>query len=140
MTHKRPNKSGLSLADETADASGAERTRLMWGIAAVAGVIAIGFVVQRAQHLDDLARFERDGTPILEAAVAWREQHSKLGCPTISQLIQDDFLPKSAQEGGRRFRILCSADEVHVEQLGEDGHPVAEDALRLNQRITPNEG
>jgi hypothetical protein len=29
---------------------------------------------------------------------------------------------------------------VHVEQLGKDGHPVAEDALRLNQRVEPHEG
>jgi hypothetical protein len=140
MTHKRPHKSGLSEAEAAPGRSDAERTRLKWSVAVIAGVVAVGFLAQRAQQLDELARFERDGTPILEAAVAWREQHSKLGCPTISQLIQDGFLPKSAQEGGRRFRILCSADEVHVEQLGEDGHPIAEDALRLNQQVAPHEG
>ncbi|HEX2878334.1 MAG TPA: hypothetical protein VHO25_02240 [Polyangiaceae bacterium] len=140
MIHKRQHKSGLALAEEAPRRSNADRARLKWSVAVIAGVVAVGFVVQRAQKLDELARFERDGTPILEAAVSWREQHSKLGCPTISQLIQDDFLPKSAQEGGRRFRILCSADEVHVEQLGEDGHPIAEDALRMNQQVAPHEG
>lgn len=137
MANKRSHKSAaVTFANDDA-ANG--RPHLKWTLGGLALVLAIAFLFRRSQQLDDLASFERDGAPILEAAVSWREQHGKLGCPTLSQLVQDDFLPKSAQQGGRRFRILCSADEVHLEKLGDDGHPIAEDALRLNQQTAPQE-
>jgi hypothetical protein len=108
-------------------------------LGALALFLAIAFLFRRSQQLDDWASFERDGAPILDAAVSWREQHGKLGCPTVSQLIQDGFLDKSAQQGGRRFRLLCSADEVHLEKLGDDGHAISEDPLRLNRQTETRE-
>jgi hypothetical protein len=147
MTQKRSHKSFKTpFADVHSDALEPQSTgaskwlRHKWIGGLLLLCVAGWFLVQRSRQLDNLASFERDGTPILEAAVSWRAQHKTLGCPTLSQLIQDRFLPKSAQQGGQRFRILCSADEVHVEQLGEDGKPMADDALRLNQRVAPQEG
>lgn len=140
MTYKRPHKYAQPVSEVDSGSASDVSPRVKWLMGASLLCVAVGFLIQRSRHVDDLARLEREGGPILEAAVSWREQQGKLGCPTISQLIQDRFLPKSAQQGGKRFRILCSADEVHLEQLGDDGRPLAEDALRLNQQVAPHEG
>jgi hypothetical protein len=141
MSINKPTKRSYSAEQiEAAEASSELPGWLKWLVGAAAATLAIWFLVNRSQKLDELASFERDGGPILEAAASWREQHGKLGCPTLSQLIQDRFLPKSAQEGGKRFRILCSPDEVHLEKLDDNGHPIAEDPLRINQHVAPHEG
>jgi len=138
--HKQSRRFSTVDVSDDYEVSDRSRSWLKWIGGSAALVLLIMVIVQRSERLDTLATFERDGGQVLEAAVAWRAQHKALGCPTLSQLVQDRFLEKSVLAGGRRLRILCSADEVHVEQLGKDGRPLGENGLRLNQHAKTPEG
>jgi hypothetical protein len=112
------------------------RPALPWFVGGAALLVLMILLVQRSERLQARGQLEQDARVILDAAVNWRRQNALLGCPTISQLIQDRFLTKSARADdpwGRRYRIRCSADEVHVESLGKDGVPASDDDIRFNQ-------
>jgi hypothetical protein len=114
------------------------------GWLALGVVLALGMLLSRhAQSVQARAQLERDGRSILDAAVAWRGKNAKLGCPTISQLIQDRHLPREATADdpwGQRYRIRCSVDDVHVESLGEDGRAASDDDVRMHQGGPPLQG
>lgn len=114
------------------------------GLLALGIVVGIGMLLSHhAQGVQARAQLERDGRSILDAAVAWRGKNAKLGCPTISQLIQDRYLPREATADdpwGQRYRIRCSVDDVHVESLGADGRASSDDDVRLHQSGPPLQG
>jgi hypothetical protein len=86
------------------------------------------------------------GSVVLGAGVLWLNHESSetankqalkktngtLGCPTISQLIQDRRLEKTARADdpwGHRYQIQCDSDELRVHSLGLDGKPNTADDI-----------
>jgi hypothetical protein len=74
----------------------------------------------------------KDAQEILDAANTWKKTNGTLGCPTISQLIQDRRLEKTARADdpwGHRYQIQCDSDELRVHSLGLDGKPNTADDI-----------
>jgi general secretion pathway protein G len=76
----------------------------------------------------------RDAMQIREAALEWKDEQGALGCPTLSQLMQDKRLTRDARTDdpwGGRFRIECGSAEVVVVSAGRDGKLGTDDDIRV---------
>jgi hypothetical protein len=77
-----------------------------------------------------------DAERLLSAATEWKKQHeSTRGCPSYTQLRQDDTVPASASADdpwGGRYRIACGKSEVQVRSAGGDGRFKTDDDIAVS--------
>ncbi len=71
---------------------------------------------------------------LLTAASDWKRDHEIDGCPSVSQLLRDKSIDRSAATDdpwGGRFRIVCRDDQVSVRSAGGDGRFSTDDDISL---------
>lgn len=98
-------------------------------IAAVVSVVALAFGVEGRGSAR--RQVEADAKVVLTAAHVWKEEQRLVGCPTLSQLMEDDALDRSAtveDPWGNRFRIRCDGG-LRVLSVGEDGEAATDDDI-----------
>jgi type II secretory pathway pseudopilin PulG len=102
------------------------------GIALLAVGGGFFFSSTRAQADSDQA--VTSAQRVLSAAEDWQGTEGARGCPTLSQLQHERFLPQEAtveDPWGNRFKIQCSAQDVQVRSAGPDGKTNTEDDVRV---------
>ena len=76
---------------------------------------------------------ERNAVVIAQAAETWMDR-GETGCPTISSLMEAQYLPADARlddPWGQRFRIECDAERFTVWSPGVDQRRGTTDDVRL---------
>jgi general secretion pathway protein G len=106
------------------------RSRGVTPVAAALAVFALGagasglwWAQSQNAVRDAQASSQSDANQIQLAAQSFRAQHSD-GCPTLSQLEEEQFLDRGAREDdawGNRFRLRCGDDDLVVSSAGPDG-------------------
>ena len=86
---------------------------------------------------DDLAdqdTAQLSATRILEATQSWSEENEGQGCPSVSQLVEEEHLSKKARTDdpwGGRFRVVCEGDTIVIRSPGRDGKLGTPDDVRV---------
>jgi hypothetical protein len=114
---------------------GITRFELLLGVSVVAVVSGlVGLWTVGEQGLNPQAEAEKRGKAVLTAASDWKRAHAQTGCPSITQLQRDEALDKAARAEdpwGKRYRILCTSDEIQVRSAGGDGRFETPDDITL---------
>lgn len=113
---------------------GVTRFELLVGTGVLAAIVTVvafaSGVERRGTKRSDAVQAAR---VVLSAAETWQREQQLEGCPTLSQLLEDDVLEESAEMGdpwGSRFRIRCD-ETLSVESAGEDGRLHTQDDVRV---------
>jgi hypothetical protein len=86
----------------------------------------------------DLKAAEADARRVLRAADNWRLDNPGLGCPTVSQLVEDEMLSATTRTDdpwGSRYRISCEGQETQVFSAGVDRRARTADDIRVGSPL-----
>lgn len=115
-------------------------TELALIMAAVGLIIgAFALVAGARQSVDDEQAAEKAARHILSAVESWKADHGDLGCPTLSQLVEDDHLDADARMDdpwGSRYRVLCESRELEVRSSGKDGRTDTDDDVSVRSDLS----
>jgi general secretion pathway protein G len=109
------------------------------GVLALAASLLVGWQGEgaRAKNVED------DGRRILSAAEEWQKENGELGCPSLSQLVEDSLLDRGSRTDdpwGNRFRIECDGDSIVVRSWGEDRRARTDDDVEISHRSVRPKG
>jgi hypothetical protein len=111
------------------------RVELVAGLGLIAIVAsAITFLTTSAAADTDQKAAETDARRILGAAEGWAGDNPNLGCPSVSQLIEDGALSRDRRVDdpwGGKYRIACDHSAIVVRSAGVDRKANTADDVRV---------
>jgi general secretion pathway protein G len=111
-----------------------EVTAIIGSLALVAA--GIGLFTSSASAGTEQETAETDARRIAAAADEWRQNHSGVGCPTVSRLIEDDKVEGAVRNDdpwGNRYRIDCDGSATRVRSAGRDGRLRTDDDVVVSR-------